>query len=147
MPWTSAWTVDNHKKQRTQNWTLVNSQLDAKLFTKGVVFTDTWCSISIYCLNKFNLPFLNTQLLRCPPDDFSMDTVESLFEIYKSKIEWLMFSAMFLCICQKNNMVSMVPWTVMKPHCILLILSDDSIMFLMTSSTIFMMRSNSFNFS
>ena len=67
--------------------------LDAKLFTKGIVYPNIWCSMSIHCLFKFNFPLYDTQPSHCPPDDFSRGSVESLFAIYKSKIEGLMFSA------------------------------------------------------
>ena len=87
-------TITNSNGLRTEPWwtpTLTSN------------FTDTWCSISLHCLNKSDFPFLNTQLLHCLPDDFSGLSVERLFEVYQSKIEWLMFSEMFFMHLLKNN--------------------------------------------
>ena len=124
---------------------LVNSHLDAKLFTKIVVYSDAWCSISIHCLSKSNFPLLNTQLLHRPQDDFSRHFVKGFFKVYESKMSGLCFPRCFLCICLRVNMPSMVSQSGLKSHYISLILSDDLKMLLITHSTIFMMKSNSFS--
>ena len=97
---------------------------------------DIWCSISKHYFNKSNFPFFDTQLSHRPPDGFSRNPVKSIFEVYKSRIEWLVFSRIFLCICWRMNMVSMVIRSDMKPYCIPLILSDDLVILSMTFSVI-----------
>ena len=73
-------TITNSRGLRTEP-----PHFDTKLFSKGVVYLETWCSISIHCLKKYNFSFLNTQLLHHPRDYFLGTLLKAFLRSAKAK--------------------------------------------------------------
>ena len=100
-----------YEKQGAENRSLMHTNSNPQLLAVLTIDTDTAFDIRIHALDDTYSPLLHSQTSQGPPKNFPGYSVESLLQVNKGEVKWLVcnFAAMyFSCNWRMMKMTSVV---------------------------------------
>ena len=89
---------------------MMNSNFNSKFITAGFTNSNFTSGVIAHSLCKLHNLFLNAEILLGPPNDFSWYSIECLFKVNKSKVQFPVLSQMFfLQLSEDEYCISCAP--------------------------------------